>query len=131
MENARLVWRMRARHAEHDGVIGRPRMWGELRDAGERCGCHRVARVMRRAGLQGVPQRRRRRRKPSGAPPVGTQNHLERDSTATAPNSKWVTDITYVRTAEHWLYRCIVLDLSSGLVVGWLMSPRQDRQLMV
>jgi putative transposase len=122
---------MRALHTEHDGVIGSPRMWEELRYAGERCGRHRVARLMRRAGLQGVPQRRRWRRKPSGAPPAGTQNHLERDFTATAPNTKWVTDITYIRTAEHWLYLCIVLDLYSGLVVGWSMSPRQDRQLVV
>lgn len=52
-ENARLVRRMRALHAEHDGVLGSPRMWEELRYAGERCGRHRVARLMRRAGLQG------------------------------------------------------------------------------
>jgi putative transposase len=86
---------------------------------------------MRRAGLQGLPQRRRWRRKATGMPPAGTQNHLERDCTAPAPNTKWVTDITYIRTAEHWLYLCVVLDLSSGLVVGWSMSPRQDRQLVV
>lgn len=48
-----------------------------------------------------------------------------------APNTKWVTDITYIRTAEHWLYLCVVFDLYSGLVVGWSMSPRQDRQLVV
>jgi putative transposase len=42
-----------------------------------------------------------------------------------------VTDITYIRTAEHWLYLCIVPDLYSGLVVGWSMSPHQDRQLVV
>jgi putative transposase len=56
---------------------------------------------------------------------------LERDFTAIAPHTKWVTDITYVRTAEHWLYLCIVLDLYSGLVVGWSMSARQDCQLVV
>lgn len=130
-ENARLVRRMRELHTEHDGVIGSPRMWEELRYTGERCGRHRVARLMRRAGLQGVPQRRRWRRKTSGAPPAGTQNHLERDFTATAPNTKWVTDITYIRTAEHWLYLCIVLDLYSGVVVGWSMSHRQDCHLVV
>lgn len=130
-ENARLVRRMRALHTEHDGVLGSPRMWEELRSAGERCGRHRVARLMRRAGLQGVPQRRRWRRKTAGLPPAGTQNYLERDFTATAPNTKWVTDITYIRTAEHWLYLCIVLDLYSGVVVGWAMSPRQDRHLVM
>lgn len=130
-ENARLLAHMRDVHTQHDGVIGSPRMWEELRYAGERCGRHRVARLMRQAGLQGVPQRRRWRRKASGVPPVGTQNHVARDFTAPAPNTKWVTDITYIRTAEHWLYLCVVLDLYSGLVVGWSMSPRQDRQLVV
>jgi putative transposase len=86
---------------------------------------------MRRAGLRGIPQRRRWRTKPTGTPPPGTRNHLERDFTATAPNTKWVTDITYVRTVEHWLYLCIVLDLYSGMVVGWSMSARQDCQLVV
>jgi putative transposase len=86
---------------------------------------------MRRAGLRGIPQRRRWRTKPSGTPPMGTRNHLERDCTAPAPNTKWVTDITYIRTAEHWLYLCIVLDRYSGLVVGCSMRPRQDRPLVV
>jgi putative transposase len=66
-----------------------------------------------------------------GLRPSGTRNHLDRDFSAVAPNTKWVIDITYVRTAEHWLYRCVGLDLYSGLVVGWSMSPRQDRQLVV
>ena len=87
-ENARLLARMRDVHTQHDGVIGSPRMWEELRYGGERCGRHRVARLMHRAGLQGVPQRRRWRRKASGVPPAGTQNHLERDFTATALNPK-------------------------------------------
>jgi putative transposase len=130
-ENARLVSRMRDLHTKHDGVIRSPRMWEELRYAGERCGRHRVARLMHRAGLQGVPQRRRWRRKASGFPPAGTQNLVARDFTATAPNTTWVTDITYIRTVEHWLYLCIVLDLYSGLVVGWSMSPRQDCHLVV
>jgi putative transposase len=130
-ENARLLARIHQLHADHDGVVGSSRIWEDLRYAGERCGRHRVARLMRRVGLQGVPQRRRWRKKPSGARPNGTCNHLDRDFSAAAPNTKWVTDITYICTAEHWLYLCIVLDLYSGLVVGWSMSPRQDRQLVV
>jgi putative transposase len=130
-ENARLLVQIRRLHTASDGISGSPRVWEELRYAGERCGRHRVARLMRGAGLQGVPQRRRWRRKASGFPPAGTQNLVERDFTATAPNTKWVTDITYIRTAEHWLYLCVVLDLYSGVVVGWSMSPRQDCHLVV
>jgi putative transposase len=100
-ENARLLRRIQHLHTEHDGVIGSPRLWEELRDAGERCGRHRVARLMRRAGLQGVPQRRRWRRKPSGLPPVGTQNLVARDFTATAPTTTWVTDITYSMPSQR------------------------------
>jgi putative transposase len=62
---------------------------------------------------------------------VGTRNLMKSDFTATAPNPKWVTDITSIRTAEHWSYLCIVLDLYSDIVVGWSMSPRQDRQLVL
>ena len=86
---------------------------------------------MRRAGLQGVPQRRQWRKKPSGACPSGTRNRLDPNFNTATPNTKWVTDITYSGTAEHWRYLCVVLDLYSGLVVGWSMSPRQDRQLVV
>lgn len=129
--NARLLTQIRQLHADQDGVVGSYRIWEDLRYAGERCGRHRVARLMRRAGLQGVPQRRRWRIKRTGVRPAGTQNHLERDFTAVAPNTKWVTDITYIRTAEHWLYLCVVVDLYSGLVVGWSMSACQDRQLVV
>jgi transposase InsO family protein len=56
---------------------------------------------MPRVGLRGIPQRRRWRHKASGIPHAGTRNHLERKFTVTAPNTKWVTDITYIRTAEH------------------------------
>jgi putative transposase len=130
-ENVRLLERIRELHIDHDGVLGSPRIWEDLRYEGERCGRHRVARLMRSAGLQGVPQRRQWRRKPSGQRPSDTRNHLERDFSAAEPNTKWVTDITYIRTAEHWLYLCVVLDLCSGIVVGWSMSPRQERQLVL
>jgi putative transposase len=129
--NARLLTQIRQLHADQDGVVGSQRIWEDLRYAGERCGCHRVAWLMRRAGLQGVPPRRRWRMKRTGVRPAGTQNGLNRDFTAAAPNAKWVTDITYIRTAEHWLYLCVVLDLYSGLVVGWSMDPQQDRQLVI
>ncbi len=126
-----MLERIRELHIDHDGVLGSPRIWEDLRYEGERCGRHRVARLMRSAGLQGVPQRRQWRRKPSGQRPSDTRNHLERDFSAAEPNTKWVTDITYIRTAEHWLYLCVVLDLCSGIVVGWSMSPRQERQLVL
>jgi putative transposase len=86
---------------------------------------------MRDNGLRGIPERRRWRTKPTGTRPDHVQNHLARDFTADEPNTKWVTDITYIRTAEGWLYLSVVVDLYSGRVVGWSMSARQDRQLVL
>jgi len=130
-ENERLLDQIRTLHSESDGVRGSPRIYDELRYRGETCGKHRVARLMRLAGLQGVPQKRRWRKKSSEARPSGVLNHLERNFSACSPNTKWVTDITYIRTGERWLYLCVVLDLYSGLVVGWSMSERQDRHMVL
>ena len=106
-------------------------MWEELRYLGESCSRNRAARLMRDSGLRGIPQRRRWRKKPSGTRPDDVRNHLARDFNADQPNTKWVTDITYIRTAEGWLYLSVVVDLYSGRVVGWSMSARQDRQLVL
>jgi putative transposase len=129
--NERLLARIRRLHAESDGVFGSPRMWEELRYLGEPCSRNRVARLMRDDGLRGIPQRRRWRMKRTGTRPDDVQNHLARDFTADEANTKWVTDITYIRTVEGWLYLAVVLDLYSRRVVGWSMSARQDRQLVL
>ena len=84
-DNARLLEWIRALHADQDGVGGSLRIWEDLRYAGERWGRHRVARLMRRAGLQGVPQRRSWRKQPSGPRPSRTWNHLDRDFRAERP----------------------------------------------
>ena len=130
-ENQRLLDRIKGIHAKSDGVMGSPRIWEELGYEGERCSLNRVARLMRTHHLQGIPQGKRWRNKPSGQRPSQMRNHLARDFAASEPNTKWVTDITYVRTGENWLYLCVVMDLYSGIVVGWSMSPRQERQLVV
>jgi putative transposase len=129
--NQRLLDRIRSLHEASDGVLGRRRLCDDLMDEGERCSPNRVGRLMKGAGLKGVPQKKKWGKKPSGTRPSAVQNHLERDFSATQANDKWVTDITYVRTAERWLYLCVVIDLYSRLVVGWSMSATQDRQLVL
>lgn len=131
VDNQRLLARIREHHTASDGVLGMPRMHEMLSDEGETASRNRIARLMARNGLYGIPQRRRWRHKPSGVRPVHVRNHLERDFTALEPNTKWVTDITYIRTAEGWLYLCVVIDLFSGKVVGWSMSATQDRRLVL
>lgn len=131
LDNQRLLARIRVHHESSDGVMGSPRMHETLRYEGERVSLNRVARLMASAGLQGLPQRRRWGRKRSGARPFHVLNHLERDFSAEKPDAKWVTDITYIRTAQGWLYLCVVIDLYSKLIVGWSMSRTQDRSVVL
>jgi putative transposase len=58
-------------------------------------------------------------------------NTLARQFTAPAPNTSWVTDITYIRTQEGWLYLAVVLDLFFRQIVGWAMKPRMTSDLAV
>ncbi len=127
VENERLLKRIRELHAASDGVMGAPRIHEDLIDEGETVSLNRVA----QNGLQGIPQKQSWRHKASGIRPAHVSNHLERDFTATQPNTKWVTDITYINTSECWLYLCVVIDLCGGKVIGWSMSTTQDRHLVI
>ena len=131
IDNARLLVRMRALHESSDGVMGMARMHEELGYEGETASPNRIARLMTREGMHGIPHRRAWRKKASGVRPDAVRNHLERDFAANEPDTKWVTDITYIRTIEGWLYLCVVLDLYSKRVIGWAMADIQDRQLVL
>jgi putative transposase len=131
VENAQLVEEMHAIHTESDGVYGSPKMWQELRMRGKACGQHRVARLMKQAGLQGIPSRKRWRSRKTSDRPQDVTNHLARDFSAQRPNTKWVTDITYIRTGEGWLYLAVILDLCSRQIIGWSMQPQQDCGLVL
>jgi len=130
-ENRKLLGEIGTIHAKSTGTYGSLRVRAELLDKGHDCGRHRVARLMRTAGIQGIPKRRfRRTTKSSPALPV-VPNLLAQDFTAAEPNQRWVADITYIRTGEGWLYLAVVLDLYSRKVVGWSLSPRLQRDLVL
>ena len=130
-ENADLTQAIRRIHSANDAVYGSPKVWQELQVQGQRCGRHRVARLMKQAGLQGIPAKKRWRGRKAGQRPEGVSNHLARDFSAATPNTKWVTDITYIRTAEGWLYLAVVLDLCSRQVIGWSMQPTLGREVVL
>ena len=126
-----MTQEIRSIHAESDGVYGSPKLWQALQERGHVCGKHRVARLMKQEGLQGIPSRTRCRKGTFGIRPQGVKNHLARDFSAEALNTKWVTDITYIRTAEGWLYLAVVLDLFSRQVIGWSMQPQLGREIVL
>ena len=131
-KNIRLLAKIKAIHEDSLGVMGAPRMREDLVDDGESASLNRVARLMAVNGLQGWPRRKRRgsRRVP---PPhaIAAENHLNRDFSALEPETKWVTDITEIKTDEGKLYLCVVMDLYHKIIVGWSMHHRQDRHMVI
>ena len=116
-------------HAASKGRYGSPRVHAELKAAGERVGRKRVARLMREKKLAARTRRRFRTTTDSKHDFPIAPNVLDWDFTASAPDRAWVTDITFLWTAQGWLYLAAILDLFSRRVVGWATSQNVDRHL--
>jgi putative transposase len=130
-EDARLAAEIQTIFLENRQVYGSPRIHAALQARGVRCGRKRVVRLMQGLGLQAKPHKRRKPSTTSSDPTAHfAPNRLNRDFTATSPNTKWVTDITAIPTAEGWLYLAVALDLFSRMVVGWSMAATEDEQLV-
>ena len=104
-------------------------MTADLRAAGWRVNRKRIARLMRRAGIRARGRCRRRYTTQSAHSYAVVPNHVAQHFTVAAPNRLWVTDITYVATAEGWLYVALVMDLFSRKFVGWAVENFVDRRL--
>src|SRR4030081_306577 len=129
-EDARLLRLIRASFIASHGIYGAPRVFLDLREAGETCSKHRVARLMRENHLRALHGYRIRRWS-VGKPSVLIPNLLQRRFTVTRPNTAWVTDITYIRTWQGWLYLAVVMDLFSRKIVGWAAGPTIHRELVL
>lgn len=129
--NQDLTSQIQAAFVTNRKSYGSPRLYRALQEQGLGCGRHRVARLMRQAGLQARPKRRWRpittQRDPNR---VAAPNLLAQDFTAEAPNQKWVSDFTYIATRQGWLYLAVVLDLFSRRVIGWSMRETMDTPLV-
>ncbi len=130
LEDQRLLGLIRAAYTASHGVYGAPRIFLDLREAGETCSKHRVARIMRANNLKAL-HGYRSPRYARGHPSRLTPNTLHRGFTVQRPNTAWVTDITYVRTWEGWLYLAVVMDLYSRRIVGWSTKPTMARELVL
>jgi transposase InsO family protein len=124
-----LTARIRTIHAASRCTYGAPRVHSDLMAQGEACCRNTVATLMRRAGIVPKTVRRFRVTTDSRHSWWTAPNLLERQFSASQPNSCWLTDITTVPTREGWLYLAVILDLYSRAVVGWAMSKRLDRTL--
>jgi putative transposase len=122
LANQRLMDLIRAIHRASRGLYGYRKVHRALLARGEVCGRNRVARLMSQAGLRSKRRRRYRVTTHSRHRRPVAPNLLARLFVATVPNQKWLSDITYVRTDQGWLYLAAILDLFSRRIVGWAME---------
>lgn len=129
-DNAVLDARIEVIYRQSKGSYGRPRIIQALRHQGLRVGGERVRRSLLRQGLRPAYRRAYRATTDSNHTLPVARNVLQRRFDGWQPNQAWLADITYVATAQGWLYLAAVLDLSSRRIVGWSMSERIDTALV-
>lgn len=122
-ENEQLLGQVKTAYADSRKTYGYRRVYAALLTKGIPCGKHRVRRLMQQHDLKAKRRRRYRATTESRHRLPVAPNLLDRAFVATAPNQKWVSDITFVPTYEGWLYLAVIMDLFSRLVVGWAMEP--------
>ncbi|MFC6119748.1 IS3 family transposase [Phytobacter sp. SCO41] len=127
-DNQRLLILIRDSYSLSGGVYGYRRVHGDLNEIGETCGKNRVGRIMQLNRIKAVRGYKAPRRI-AGRPSIVAPNRVQRQFTVVRANQVWVTDITYIRTWQGWLYLAVVIDLFARNVVGWSMKPTLSREL--
>lgn len=117
-------------HGEHRGAYGSPRVAVELRRRGRRVNRKRVERIMRQRGIVGLTRRRRRSLTKPDQAAAAAPDLVGREFTAAAPGERFVGDITYLPTAEGWLYLATTIDLHTREVVGHAMAEHMRAELV-
>jgi len=127
-EDNRLLGQIKQFWMESGFAYGYRNITKDLKDHGESCGKNRVYRIMKTAGIRSHRGYKRHKGFSGGTISHVAPNTLNRQFEVNKPNQSWVTDFTYIRTHEGWLYLTIVLDLFSRQIVGWSMknNPKSD-----
>jgi transposase InsO family protein len=130
-ENERLLEKIKEAHQMSRRTYGSPRITVELNANGTPCGKNRIARLMRLHGIFAKTKRRFRVTTHSNHNLPVAENLLNRRFETDKPNKVWLSDITYIRTQEGWLYLSTVLDLFNRQVIGWSMDDRLTQDLVL
>ncbi|MGR6781224.1 IS3 family transposase [Moritella viscosa] len=130
IEDNRLLKLIKEFYVASGGTYGSPWIHRDLRDAGESCSVNRVAKIMSEHKLKAQIGYKRRHIK-GGKTSRIADNLLVRQFNPPRPNQSWVSDITYIRTHEGFLYLATVLDLFSRRVVGWSIDKNMDKHLVM
>lgn len=130
-ENARLEVEIRAAHQRTRETCGPERLQSDLSDHGIRVGVDRIKRIRKKLGLRCKQKRKFKVTTDSRHHLPVAPNLLGRNFNVPAPNRAWVSDITYIPTDEGWLYLAGLKDLFNGELVGYAMSERMTKNLVM
>ncbi len=130
-ENTQMVNVVQSTHVISRGSYGARRHATELTSQGLSCGKYRAKTIMDIAGVEAKQKKRFKATTDSNHNKKVFQNLLKREFTVLEPNKVWVSDITYIRTSEGWLYLAVIIDLFNREVVGWSMGKKIDRHLVI
>jgi len=130
-DDRRLTGLIKQSWLESGRVYGYRKIHDDLRNIGESCCPNRVARLARHSGIKAQVGYNKKPGSYGGKPAVVATNQLKQSFDALAPDQIWVTDITYIRTYEGWLYLAVIIDLYSRRVIGWSMQSRMKMDLVL
>ena len=131
LSDLHLLTQIRAIHVRTERAYGSPRIFDELKGNGYSVSKARVERLMHHHGIRGNHKRRFKATTDSRHTLPVAPNVLNRQFTPAAPNTSWVADITYIATAEGWLYLAVVIDLYDRAVVGWSIKSRMTADIVI
>jgi len=131
MEDARQTRQLKDAWKDSGKVYGYRKLHDDLIEQGETCCPNRVARLARLAGIRAQIGYKRKPGSYGGRPSVVVDNTLDRQFDVAAPDKAWVSDITYIKTYEGFLYLAVVIDLYSRRVIGWATQSRQPTDLVL
>lgn len=129
--NEWLTGQIKQHWLESGCVYGYRNITMDLKDAGITCSKNRVHRLMQEAQIQSLRGYKRHRGFNGGKPASAAPNTLNREFVVVTPNTVWVTDFTYIRTHEGWLFLTVVIDLFSRQVIGWSMKNNPRAELVI
>ena len=131
MENERLVPIVLEANRFSKSTYGTRRMSDEVQESGSSCGRYRARTLMNMAGVKARQKKKFKVTTDSKHKLPVAPNLLQRQFTTAEPNQAWVSDITYIWTSQGWLYLAVVLDLFSRQIVGWAMSNRINKKIVI
>jgi putative transposase len=126
-----LLAKIKKKYDASRGTYGAPRILHDLRDEGIHVGRKRIARLMRRAGLQGISRRKGFKTTTKDPKASPADDLVERDFSASGPDELWVSDITFVPTYAGFLFVAVVMDAWSRRIIGWSMATHLRTELVL